>query len=81
MKSNNVKIRDIEDATGIPYTTIDSILKRKISGKMNLDTAFKLAEFFIVRVANKTSREQRGSFHGLRSCCVSVYFICRISGS
>jgi predicted XRE-type DNA-binding protein len=30
LTQNNVKIADVSNATGLPYTTVDSIIKKKL---------------------------------------------------
>jgi transcriptional regulator with XRE-family HTH domain len=49
LKDNNKKIKDVSDATGIPYTSIDSIIRRQ-QKHIQLDVAFKLAHFFGVPI-------------------------------
>lgn len=49
LKNNNATIADVSRGTGIPYTTIDSIIKKKLK-TINLDNAFKIAHYFEVSV-------------------------------
>jgi len=55
MEERNLKTSDLSHATGIPYTTLDSIIKRDTK-HVKLEIAFKLASYF-----NSTLEEMVGS--------------------
>lgn len=44
-----IKISDIASVTGIPYTTVDSIIKKQLKD-IKFDNAIKIAEYFDVPV-------------------------------
>jgi len=44
-----IKIADVSNATGIPYTTVDSIIKKQLKD-IKFDNAVKIAEYFGVPV-------------------------------
>ena len=44
-----VKISDVASATGIPYTTVDSIIKKQLKD-IKFDNAVKIAKYFNVPV-------------------------------
>lgn len=49
MAEEGVKISDIAKDTGIPYTTLDSIIKKQLKD-IKFDNAVKIAEYFDVTV-------------------------------
>lgn len=61
MEERNLKTSDLSHATGIPYSTLDSILKRDTK-HVKLEIAFKLAEYFgstlEALVGNRLVRQQ-----------------------
>ena len=49
LKKHNATIADISKKTGIPYATVDSIIKKKLK-TIYLDNAFKIAYYFGISV-------------------------------
>lgn len=49
LEKGDVKIADVARETGIPYTTVDSIIKKKLKD-IKFDNAVKIAEYFGVTV-------------------------------
>ena len=49
VNEKDVKISDIARDTGIPYTTVDSIIKKQLKD-IKFDNAVKIAEYFNVPV-------------------------------
>lgn len=45
LKKRGVKIADVANATGLPYTTVDSIIKKKLKD-IKFSTAKKIADYF-----------------------------------
>lgn len=50
LKNKGCTIADVSNNTGLPYTTVDSIIKKKIGSKVGLDTALKIAAYFDICV-------------------------------
>jgi len=59
IKENNLKTADISKGTGIPYTTIDSMLKNK-ARSIAVDNAIKLAAFFDITVEELMKNKEPG---------------------
>lgn len=49
LNKKGVKISDVVNATGIPYTTVDSIIKKQLKD-IKFDNAVKIAEYFEVPI-------------------------------
>ena len=49
LNDKGVKISDVVNATGIPYTTVDSIIKKQLKD-IKFDNAVKIAEYFEVPI-------------------------------
>jgi len=49
LDKKEVKVSDVVKQTGIPYTTVDSIIKKKLKD-IKFDNAVKIAEYFEVPI-------------------------------
>lgn len=70
MNERDLTRAELSKQTGLPYTTIDSILKRKDFDKVKLSTLHSLKKYFGVSLDYLICDEIEDEVYGTKSCTV-----------